>query len=466
MPKTLTAEEKHRKMMETPIPRLVFNLATPTVASMLVSSLYNMADTYFVGLLGSASATAGVGVVFPLMAVLQAVGFMFGHGSGNHMSRSLGARDTGDAERMASTGFFSALIAGAVLGVLGLIFLEPLVYLLGSTPTIAPHAMDYMFYILIGGPWFVSSLVLNNQLRFQGSAFFSMLGIISGAVLNVALDPLFIFALGMGVGGAALATVISQLVSFVVLLLGTRRGGNIPIRLRAFTPTREKYREILRGGIPSLFRQGLGSVSIMLLNTAAAGYGDAAVAAMSIVSRVTQFLASAVVGFGQGFQPICGFNYGGGHYDRVREAFWFCVKVSFVFLLVVSGLAMAFAPRVIWVFLMDDPEVIRIGAQALRQQCAVLPLFSFVVVSNMMLQTMGLAGKASLMAASRQGLFLIPAVLVLPRVFGLFGVQMSQPVADVLSFVLALPLALGVLRELKEGRGCALPRVDNAGDME
>ena len=182
MPKTLTAEEKHRKMMETPIPRLVFNLATPTVASMLVSSLYNMADTYFVGLLGSASATAGVGVVFPLMAVLQAVGFMFGHGSGNHMSRSLGARDTGDAERMASTGFFSALIAGAVLGVLGLIFLDPLVYLLGSTPTIAPHAMDYMFYILIGGPWFVSSLVLNNQLRFQGSAFYSMLGIISGAI--------------------------------------------------------------------------------------------------------------------------------------------------------------------------------------------------------------------------------------------------------------------------------------------
>jgi putative MATE family efflux protein len=419
-----------------------------------------------VGLLGSASATAGVGVVLPLMAVLQAVGFMFGHGSGNHMSRSLGARETEDAERMAATGFFSALIAGAVLGALGLIFLKPLAYLLGSTPTIAPHAMDYMLYILIGGPWFVSSLVLNNQLRFQGSAFYSMLGITSGAVLNVALDPLFIFGLGMGVGGAALATILSQFVSFVVLLLGTRRGGNIPIRFRAFTPTRTKYREILRGGVPSLFRQGLGSISVMLLNAAAAGFGDAAVAAMSIVTRVTQFLWSAVIGFGQGFQPICGFNYGGGYYDRVREAFWFCVKISFVFLLVVGAVAMVFAPQVIWVFLKDDPQVTRIGALALRLQCAALPLFSFVIVSNMLLQTMGLAAKASLMAAARQGLFLIPAALILPRFFGLLGVQMSQPVADVLSFILALPVTLGVLKELKEGRGCAGTRGEDGGNVE
>lgn len=456
MPKPLTAEEKHRKMMETSIPKLVFNLAIPTITSTLVSSLYNMADTYFVGLMSSASATAGVGVVFPLMALLQAVGFMFGHGSGNHMSRSLGAQDGEGAERMASTGFFSSLIAGAVIGVLGLLFLNPLAFLLGSTPTIAPHAMEYMLYILIGAPWFVSSLVLNNQLRFQGSAFYSMIGITAGAVLNVALDPLLIFTFRMGVGGAALATALSQVVSFVLLLMGTRRGGNIPVRFRSFAPSRERYREIMRGGVPSLFRQGLGSVAIMLLNAAAAGFGDAAVAAMSIVSRVTQFLGSAVVGFGQGFQPVCGFNCGAGRYDRVREAFWFCVKVCFFFLLGISALAMAFAPRVIWVFLMDDPEVIRIGAGALRLQCAALPLFSFVVISNMMLQTMGLAGKASLLAAARQGLFLIPAVLILPRLTGLLGVQMSQPVADVLAFLLALPVTLGVLRELKEGRGCAL----------
>lgn len=451
MPKQFTAEEKHRKMIETGIPKLVLNLAIPTIIAMLVSSLYNMADTYFVGLMGSASATAGVGVVFPLMALLQAVGFMLGHGSGNHISRSLGAQDAQGAERMAATGFFSALIAGAALGVLGIIFLEPLTYLLGSTPTIAPYAMEYMLYILLGAPWFVSSLVLNNQLRFQGSAFYSMIGITAGAVLNVSLDPLFIFVFDMGVAGAALATALSQMVSFALLLAGTRRGGNIPIRLRCFTPTWRNYREILRGGIPSLFRQGLGSIAIVLLNAAAGGFGDAAVAAMSIVSRVTQFMASAVVGVGQGFQPICGFNYGAGRYDRVREAFWFCVKVSSGFLLVVSALAMVFAPQVVWVFLMDDPQVTRIGAQALRLQCAALPLFAFVIMSNMMLQTMGLAGKASLMAAARQGLFLIPAVLVLPRVMGLLGVQLSQPVADVLSFVLALPLALGVLRELKEG---------------
>ncbi|MEA5013497.1 MAG: MATE family efflux transporter [Candidatus Limiplasma sp.] len=458
MPKSLTAEEKYRKMMETSIPRLVFNLSIPTITAMLVSSLYNMADTYFVGLLGSASATAGVGVVFPLMALLQAVGFMFGHGSGNHMSRSLGAKDAEDAERMAATGFFSALIAGVVIGALGSLFLEPLAYLLGSTPTIAPHAMNYMLYILLGAPWLVSSLVLNNQLRFQGSAFYSMIGITAGAVLNVLLDPLFIFVLDMGVGGAALATMLSQFVSFVLLLLGTRRGGNICIRFRCFAPTRRNYREILRGGIPSLFRQGLGSIAIMLLNAAAGGFGDAAVAAMSIVTRVMQFMASAVIGFGQGFQPICGFNYGAGRYDRVREAFWFCTKLSAGFLLVVSVLAIVFAPQVIWVFLMDDPEVTRIGAQALRLQCAVLPLFSFVIMSNMMLQTMGLAGKASLMAAARQGLFLIPAVLILPRFMGLLGVQLSQPAADVLSFALALPVTLSVLKELKEGGGRVTPQ--------
>ena len=458
MPKSLTAEEKHRKMIETGIPKLVFNLSVPTIIAMLVSSLYNMADTYFVGLMGLASATAGVGVVFPLMALLQAVGFMFGHGSGNHMSRSLGAKDAEDAERMASTGFFSALIAGAVIGALGILFLEPLAYLLGSTPTIAPYAMEYMLYILIGAPWFVSSLVLNNQLRFQGSAFYSMVGITAGAVLNVALDPLFIFVFDMGVGGAALATMLSQFVSFALLLLGTRRGGNICIRFRCFTPTRQKYREILRGGIPSLFRQGLGSIAIMLLNAAAGGFGDAAVAAMSIVTRVTQFLSSAVIGFGQGFQPICGFNYGAGRYDRVREAFWFCTKISAGFLLAISVLAMVFAPQVIWIFLMDDPEVTRIGAQALRLQCAVLPLFSFVIVSNMMLQTMGLAARASLLAAARQGLFLIPAALALPRLTGLFGVLLSQPVAGVLAFVLALPVTLGVLKELKEGNGRIVPQ--------
>ncbi len=458
MPKPTTTEEKLQRMTTMPVPKLVVSLAIPSIASMIVTSLYNMADTYFVGMLGSASATGAVGIALPLMAILQAVGFTFGHGSGNYMSRSLGAGETEKAEKMAATGFLSAFLAGSVIAVLGLCFLSPLVTALGSTPTIAPYARDYMLYILLGAPWLVSSLVLNNQLRFQGSAAYSMWGIMAGALLNVALDPLFIFTLHMGVAGAALATALSQVVSFVLLLAGTRRGCNIPIRLKAFAPTLANYREILRGGIPSLFRQGLGSVAIMLLNTAAGGFGDAAVAAMSIVNRVMLFMSSAIIGFGQGFQPVCGFNYGAKLYGRVREAFWFCVKLAVGFLLVVAVVAFLFAPQIVWLFLMDDPEVTRIGATALRLQCATLPLFGFVIISNMMLQTMGMAQKASLLASARQGLFLIPAVLLLPRFFGLLGLQWSQPVADIGTFLLAVPLTTSVLKEFRAGEGKSIPQ--------
>lgn len=449
MPKQMTSEEKLAYMTETPLPRLVFTLAVPTIISMLITSFYNMADTYFVGMIGSASATGAVGVVFPLMAIMQAVGFMFGHGSGNHMSRVLGAGDTEDAERMAATGFFSAFIAGLVIMLLGLLLAGPLVYALGSTETIAPYAREYVGYLMPGAPFLVASLVLNNQLRFQGSAFYAMIGITSGAVLNIVLDPIFIFVFGMGVAGAALATSLSQVVSFVLLLLGTRRGGNIAVRLRYFSPSVENYREIFRGGVPSLARQGLASLATVCLNVASGGYGDAAIAAMSIVARVMQTAGSAIIGFGQGFQPICGFNYGAKRFERVRTAFWFCVKVCFALLVAISAGAMLLAPQIVGLFLQNNAEVQEIGALALRLQCVFLPLFAFVIISNMMLQTMGMAGKATLLAASRQGLFFIPTVFILERCFGLLGVQMSQAVADLLSFIVAVPLTLSVLRDLK-----------------
>ncbi|NCB05721.1 MAG: MATE family efflux transporter, partial [Clostridia bacterium] len=405
--------------------------------------------TYFVGLIGSASATGAVGVVFPLMAIIQAVGFMFGHGSGNYISRALGSRRLEDANRMAATGFLSSLLTGAVMTLLGLALLQPLVFVLGSTPTIAPYAEKYAFYILLGAPWMVSSLVLNNQLRFQGSAFYGMVGITAGAVLNIGLDPLFIFTFGMGVAGAALATIISQFVSFLLLLLGTRRGGNIRLRLRSFTPKASMFAEIFRGGVPSLCRQGLNSVATICLNTAAGGYGDAAIAAMSIVTRVMMFASSAIIGFGQGFQPICGFNYGAKLYGRVRKAFWFCVKLAFLLLVVIAVIGVCFAPQIVDLFIKDNPEVTTIGALALQLQCLFFPCFSFVIMGNMMLQTMGMAFKASLLAIARQGLFFIPAILILPRFFDLLGVQLSQPVSDVCSLILAIPITLSVLRDLK-----------------
>ena len=450
MPKAMTSEQKLRYMTETPLPRLVLTLSVPTVISMLITSFYNMADTYFVGLIGSASASGAVGVIFPLMAIMQAVGFMFGHGSGNHMSRVLGAGDTEDAQRMAATGFISAFIAGAVIMLVGLIFAEPLVFLLGSTETIAPYAQQYVRYLMPGVPFLISSLVLNNQLRFQGSAFYGMIGITSGALLNVVLDPIFIFTLKMGVAGAALATSISQMVSFVILLIGTAQGGNIRIRLRCFTPTLANFAEIFRGGVPSLARQGLNSLATVCLNLAAGGYGDAAIAAMSIVSRIMMMTISAIIGLGQGFQPFCGFNYGAKLYGRVYKAFWFCVRLCLGVLIVLAVIAVTFAPQIVGLFLANDAEVQRIGTLALRLQCIFLPVFSFVCIANMMLQTMGLAGRATLLATARQGMFFIPAVLGLEKIFGLLGVQMAQPVADVLAFLMAVPFTLGVLKELKE----------------
>ena len=449
MAKSMNAEQKLKYMTETPLSKLILSLSVPTIISMLISSFYNMADTYFVGLIGSASASGAVGVVFPLMSIMQAVGFMFGHGSGNHMSRALGAGRTDDAQAMAATGFVSAFIAGLVIMLVGLTTAEPLVYLLGSTETIAPYAQQYIRYLMPGVPFLISSLVLNNQLRFQGSAFYGMIGISTGAVLNILLDPIFIFVLNMGVAGAALATSISQFVSFVILLLMTRRGANIRIRLRSFNPTLRRFAEIFRGGIPSLARQGLNSLASVCLNLAAGGYGDAAIAAMSIVSRVMQMTVSAIIGFGQGFQPVCGFNYGAKLYGRVRKAFWFCVRLCFCVLLVLAIVASIFAPQIISLFLAADPEVQRIGSLALRLQCICLPLFSFNCIANMMLQTMGIAGRATLLAVSRQGLFFIPAVLGLEKLLGLLGVQMAQAVSDLLSFLLSVPITLTVLRDLK-----------------
>lgn len=441
-------EEKRKYLTEEKIPTLVLNMAVPSIISMLITSFYNMADTFFVGQIGT-TATAAVGVIFPLMSIIQALGFTFGHGSGNYISRKLGQGEVEDAKKMAATGFVSALIAGAIFGLVGLIFLDGLVGILGATPTIAPYARQYAMYILIGTPFMASSLVLNNQLRFQGSAFFGMIGMGVGAVLNIALDPLFIFVLDMGVSGAALATILSQIVSFCLLLRGCTRGGNIAISLKNFSPSWARYKEIARGGTPSLFRQGLGSVATICLNFAAGIYGDAAIAGMSIVTRVLQFANSAIIGLGQGFQPVCGFNYGAKLYGRVRKAFWFTVSLAFCVLLIGSIVGIAFAPQIIAIFRKEDLEVIKIGTLSLRLQCIFLPLSAFVVGSNMMLQTIGKPVKASISAAARTGLFFVPAILILPQFFGLLGVQMSQAVADLCSFVLCVPLAGTTLLEMK-----------------
>ena len=442
-----TQEQKYKTMTEAPVKGLIVKLAIPTMISMLVTSFYNMADTFFVGKLGP-SATGAVGVVFSVMAIIQAVGFFFGHGSGNYISRALGAHDVSGAESMAATGFFSALIGGTVIMIGGLLFLEPLALALGSSETILPYAVDYLRWILIGAPYMTASLVLNNQLRFQGNAIYAMIGLVSGAVINIALDPLLIFTFDLGVSGAAIATIVSQLVSFVILLIGIFRSNAIDIRIRNFKPTVARYKIIINGGSPSLFRQGLNSVATICLNVAARAYGDYAIAGMSIVTRIMQFANSCLIGFGQGFQPVCGFNYGAKKFDRVREGFWFCVKLSTAVLLVLAAACFAFAPAIVSLF-QDDPGVIKVGRIALRLQCITFPLAGWIVMSNMMSQTIGKAIPASFLAMARQGLFFIPAVLILPHCLGILGVELSQAVADVITIAVAIPLQLKIMREMK-----------------
>lgn len=302
--------EKFLHMTETPVRKLIAELAMPTIISMLVTSIYNLADTFFVGQMKSTQATAAVGIVFSFMTILQACGFFFGHGSGNYISRQLGAEKVDNASRMAANGFFCAMLTGIAITVAGLIFHDPFSLALGSTQTALPYTRDYLRLILLGAPFIMPSFVMNNQLRYQGSAAYAMVGIVTGAVLNIALDPLLIFRFHMGIAGAATATAVSQFVSFCILLRMCAAGGNLRLRLRCFHPSAADLLEIVRGGLPSLCRQGLVSLSMIALSRAAGIYGDAAIAGMSIVARITSFANSVIIGWGQGFQPVCGFNYG------------------------------------------------------------------------------------------------------------------------------------------------------------
>lgn len=442
------ADDKFVQMTQAPVEKLICRLAVPTIISMLITTVYNMADTFFIGKINT-SASGAVGVAFSVMAMIQAVGFFFGQGAGNSISRELGHQNMGKAGVLASVGFYSALGVGGLIMVFGLCFLKPLVVALGATETIRPYAEDYLRIILCGSVYMTASFVLNNLLRFQGNAFYGMIGLASGGILNIILDPVFIFVLRMGISGAALATVLSQLVGFAILLYQCNHRGVVRISIRNFRPDWKILGMIIGAGLPSLCRQGISSVSVMCLNNAARPYGDAAIAAMSIVTRIMNLPYSAAIGFGQGFQPVCGYSYGAGKYDRVRRGYWFCVKVCTAVLLLLSGLSFIFAPELVELFRRGDPEVVRIGAAALRLQCLTCCLTGIIMPSNMTLQTTGQVVPATFMGMSKQGLFLIPAILVLPGWFGILGLQLAQPAADIFSVLLALPCMALFFRRLR-----------------
>ena len=436
-----------RRMTETPIPQLVLSLAAPTILSMLITSIYNLADTFFVGQI-STSASGAVGVVSSLMAIIQALGFMLGHGAGTIISRSLGSRDTTAATRFASTSFFTALVFGVVLAVAGLGTLPHFMMLLGSTETILPHACAYARPILIAAPLMISSLVMNNILRYEGKASFAMIGLVTGGVLNIALDPLFMFVFGLGTAGAGIATALSQSISFCILLSMFLRGKTVSqFRLSAVTREARDFGRILLGGAPSFGRQGLNSIGGMLLNLAARGYGDAAVAGMSIVSRIFMFIISVAIGVGQGLQPVASFNYGARKYRRVRQAAIFTIEAAFCMLVVLVGLCWVNGDVLIRLF-RDDPAVTAVALPAFHYQCLAMLLHPIIVVANMTFQSVGASGRATFLACCRQGVFFIPLILILPRTHGLFGVEICQPIADVLTFLVSLPFLIAFLQQL------------------
>ena len=447
---TETVDAKYKKMTETPVKGLILRLSVPTIISNLISTLYNAADTFFVGQI-STSASAAVGVALSLQAVIQAIGFFFGQGSGNNMSRRLGAHDEKTAEILASTGFISSLMISVVISVLGLIFLRPMSIFLGSSETILPYAMDYMFWILIAAPFMASSLVLNNQLRFEGNSFYSMIGLTTGGILNLFLDPLFIFVFDMGISGAALATAISQIVSFAILFILSERIGTVKIRLRSFKPSIKLLGMITNGGLPSLCRQSVTSVAMICLNNAALPFGDAAIAAMAIVNKIGNFTNSVLIGVGQGFQPVCGYNYGAGLYRRVKEGFWFCVKLMSVVLIVLAVIEYIWASPIVGFFRKGDAEVIEIGDMALRLRCFTLVFSAWITISNMLLQTTGKMWRASILGFARQGIILIPIVWILPPLIGIWGIQIAQPLADIVTFIMSVPMTMGVIKAMNEG---------------
>lgn len=441
---------KYEKMTETPIGRLTISLAIPTIISMLVSAIYNMADTYFVTKIGT-SASGAVGIVFSIMTIIQAVGFTLGMGSGTWIGRLLGAQEEKEASKVAATGFYSALGFGLLLTVLGLVFLNPLMRVLGATETILPYARDYARYILLAAPIMSASFVMNNLLRFEGMARFAMIGITTGGILNMILDPIFIFGLNLGIAGAAIATALSQCVSFVLLLSCFLRKKTV-VRLYPANISREirTYLQIINNGLASFCRQGMASIANISLNLAAGVYGDSAIAAMSIVGKVMWLMFSVIIGFGQGYQPVLGFNYGARRFDRSREAFFFMLKSCTAIGCVFAAGGFVMAPFLIEHMIGYDALAVEIGSFSLRAQVLLFPLIPVGVTCNMSYQSIGKSWTATFLSSARQGIFFLPAIFILPALMGMRGVQLAQSMADLCTFLLGVPFALRFYRFLGE----------------
>ena len=436
---------QYDKMTKTPLVKLIISLGIPTTISMLVTSIYNMADTYFVGTLGE-SQQAATGILFTLQAIIQAIAFMLGQGSGTMVSKALADRNKDEATEYASTGFFTALFMGTVLMIGGLSFLNPLMRVLGSTDTILPFARLYGACVLFSCPVVMGSFVLNNNLRYEGKSFYSMIGLVSGGIINIFLDYLLVVLIPVGILGAGIATATSQVISFCILLHFYRKMGESKIRISSISKNKAIYASICKVGFPALVRQGLTSFSGGLLNNITRPFGDAAIAAMSVANRFSMFVMCVGLGIGQGFQPVAAFNYQAKKYDRVKRGLLATMAIAFVLVACLAVPSIIFAEQIVYAF-QKSPAVIEVGVLALRAACVGTMFLPLSIPVNMLYQSTRQVKISTVLSMMRNGLTFIPTLLVTTHFWGLTGVQISQPLADVMTGLIAIPFVIHFLRK-------------------
>ena len=441
------SEQQFQKMLKTPIPKLVTSLAIPTVIASLITVVYNTADTYFVSQINK-SASAAVGAVYAIMAIIQALGFGIGVGAGSLISRKLGQKDNAAADKFASSAFFATILAGTIICVTGLSFLKPFLRLLGCTDTMMPYAIPYARFILLAAPISCATFVLNITLRSEGFSLRAMIGIGAGGILNMMLDPLLIFTCKMGTGGAALATMISQFVSFGILSAQFISGKSV-VRIlpKYISRTFADYKLIITTGLPTIFRQGLGSIAAAVLNIQAISYGgDAAGAAITIANKIYTLARQVCIGIGQGFQPVAGYNYGAGNKKRTWQSFAFATVLGSIICVAFAAVTALFAGKIMWWFC-SDAQVAKIGIEMLYISSAAMPFLAFSTYVNQLYQCLGFKGQATFLASCRQGIFFLPTVLLLPLWLGCLGVEAAQSVADLCTFVVSVPFLMYFYRK-------------------
>ena len=439
-------ELRRKAILNDDLLLLLVKTSIPTIIGILVMVIYNLTDTFFVGILNNKSMTAAIGIVFSFMSFIQAIGFWFGYGSGNIMSKKIGENEEKEAEIISSIGILFAIVIGILIAILSWFFVLPLSKFIGGSASenLLNFTVEYLKVIIISIPFGLYSITLYNQLRLCGNVKDGMLGLLIGMAVNIVLDPVLMFVFKFGFIGAGYATLIGQITGCIVLTNLSEKNGNIAVDLKKARINKDRVYHILAGGMPNFSRQSITSIALILLNVVAAKYGDGVIAALTISSRILALAYMIMIGWGQGFQPICAMNYGAKQYDRVKKAFKFTVVGGTLFLIMAAILLYVFSELFIKT-MSNDNEVILVGSEILRMQCITMPLLGYFAISSMLMQNIGQYFWASIISISRQGIFYIPLLYILSNIFGQFGIYLLQPVADVLSF----GLAVIVVRKIK-----------------